>query len=253
MNEEIVYVGECPVCGGRVIDAKGIYTCENNVREKKGDQWVSTGSCQWICFKQFRGARIGRTDMRKLLEGGTIELECETRDGEKYVATLGIDKSRDGGVYPVRKTLGVCPECGGKVIEARNSWKCENYRPHPDADGNWVNDGTCTFRIPKKIFQRPVDEGTAKMLIEGDAVKMSGLMGRKGKPFDARIVLSREDDWRPVPIFGDDDEEPVFAQAAALAANGVDVAASDETRAAIEMESYAGGFDDEDEMIPFED
>lgn len=87
------------------------------------------------------------------------------------------------------EVLGVCPLCGGNVIEGKHGFGCANYKP-PIA---------CRFVIWKEyksgMFRNiKVTAAAAKKLIAGKSVRMRGLVSNSGEKFDADIVMKTDKD-----------------------------------------------------------
>lgn len=72
---------KCPVCGKGIKlkrdgngDPSFVY-CTENKPEKRGDNWVNTGSCDFRLFfnqKKIFNTTLSDKDMKKLLEGGSV-------------------------------------------------------------------------------------------------------------------------------------------------------------------------------------
>ncbi len=249
-------VGTCPKCGARVISAGKTYACEHNTRGQDADgKWVSTGTCDFQVWKEYGGAKVGIAKMRKLMEGEAVEHDCMTRSGEPYTALIELDLE-EGKLCRHRERMGTCPKCGGHVLDYGRSVRCENDKTRRSDDG-WVNEGTCDFHVPRSVKGVALDDEQIRKLVRGDAVLVRGMEGRKG-PFDAFVKVEASDERFWSFEFPDDDEseeedeeDPMWKRDRELSSQGVDVAATDETREAMEMAAFAEGNDDE--MTPWED
>lgn len=77
--------------------------------------------------------------------------------------------------------LGICPICGGKVIEHPASYMCEHH-------GRKKTD--CKFSIPKVILRRPITREEAQQLItEKKTAMLDGFVSKRGFKFSARLLL----------------------------------------------------------------
>ncbi|MGB9666089.1 MAG: DNA topoisomerase 3 [Candidatus Cryosericum sp.] len=77
--------------------------------------------------------------------------------------------------------LGVCPICGGNVLERPSSYVCEHH-------GRKKTD--CKFSIPKTILRRPISREEAKQLMTEKRTEMlDGFVSKRGFKFSARLLL----------------------------------------------------------------
>ena len=186
------YVGRCPRCGGRVLDAGRLYACENAMaREKKGQ-----AACNWRLWKVFRRCAITEGALGRLLAGDEVVIECATESGDAYRLTVFLDPDRNFALYPVRRVVGECPACGGRLLESDRVVRCENNRTH-QVGGRWVNDGTCSFRVQKDINGVRLSTAEIARLASGEEVFLRGLAGKGGRKLDAWMRLDRRDGFKP--------------------------------------------------------
>jgi DNA topoisomerase-3 len=77
--------------------------------------------------------------------------------------------------------LGVCPICGGKVLEHPSSYVCEHH-------GRKKTD--CKFSIPKMILRRSITrEEALQLMTEKRTDMLDGFVSRRGFKFSARLLL----------------------------------------------------------------
>jgi len=81
--------------------------------------------------------------------------------------------------------LGVCPRCGGNVVEFKSSFSCANYK------------SGCKFTIWKKSKMSMLSKTTftatdVKKFLSGQGVKKTKLLKRDGSTFSATLIM--EDD-----------------------------------------------------------
>jgi DNA topoisomerase-3 len=77
--------------------------------------------------------------------------------------------------------LGVCPICGGNVLEHPSSYVCEHH-------GRKKTD--CKFSIPKMILRRPISrEEALQLMTEKRTEMLDGFVSRRGFKFSARLLL----------------------------------------------------------------
>lgn len=77
--------------------------------------------------------------------------------------------------------IGVCPLCGGDVVENNKAWGCSNWRE---------SDGHCGFTVWKTIAKRDMSVEDAKALIENKETDyLDGFVSKKGNAFSAKLCL----------------------------------------------------------------
>ena len=69
-----------------------------------------------------------------------------------------------------------CPICNSKLKKVESMVFCENYKPVKAQSGEWINEGTCEFRImfKNKIFGTLSGDDVKKMLSGGYAENKKG-------------------------------------------------------------------------------
>lgn len=95
------------------------------------------------------------------------------------------DKLKRSSSSAPATALGVCPRCGGSVVEFKNSFSCSNYR------------SGCKFTIWKKskmpmMAKTSFTKTDVKKFLAGQGVKKSKLLKKNGDTFSATLVM--EDD-----------------------------------------------------------
>lgn len=173
--------GNCPSCGGGIIEGKRGYGC-SNWRE-------ADGGCRFVVWKEISGKTIPPAMVRTLiLNGKAGPLNgFLSEDNKPFSASLVIENS--GGAWQVslgrndgsETGLGGCPLCGGPVIEGKKGYGCSNWR---DADGG------CRFVIWKTIAKKKITESMAKTLLKkGVTRELKGFESRAGKKFNTRLKI----------------------------------------------------------------
>jgi DNA topoisomerase III len=80
--------------------------------------------------------------------------------------------------------LGICPVCGGRVIEGKRGYGCANWRKEL---------GGCRFVVWKKISGKEISLSTLAQLLEkGWTELLDGFSSESGDPFSARLALQRD-------------------------------------------------------------
>ena len=87
-----------------------------------------------------------------------------------------IEKDYDTGIYG--EVVGVCPNCGEKVIRNRYGYGCLGYK------------NGCDFRINGVICKRVISKKNAeKILKDKISYKIDDFISKNGKTFSAYLVL----------------------------------------------------------------
>ncbi len=189
-------LGKCPQCGGEVIEGKKGYGC-GNWREEDG-------GCRFVIWKEIAGRQIDPETIRLLLAGETTsEMAFRSREGKEFSAALKLEHMEDDGKWSAKfvfsgqgsgngAALGVCPRCGGQVVEGKKGYGCRNWREE---------DGGCKFVIWKTVAGKQLPEEAVKDLLEkGETGVITGFISRKGTEFSARLRLEG-DDYKTTFVF----------------------------------------------------
>ena len=67
----------------------------------------------------------------------------------------------------------ICPKCkNGTLKKGEKMVYCSEYKPSKNESGEWVNDGTCNFKITfaNKVFGN-IDAKQIKSVVEGKIIK----------------------------------------------------------------------------------
>ncbi len=163
-SQQRTAIGICPRCGKNIYEGKMNFYCESG---KDG-----CGFTLWKEPKFFKDV-ISPEKAEKLIEGKTVSLKAESKDGKIYSADY---KLNDTGKYvnlerikTEKEVIGKCPRCGKNVYEGKLNFYCESGK-----DG-------CGFAIWKedKYNGITVTAQNAKELLEGKSIvktkkKLSG-------------------------------------------------------------------------------
>lgn len=134
-----------------------------------------------ISMDKYKTAELGRA-LKKVFRG-----EMAVRDSvalaEKEIAAvfekkeLPPEEDTDDGV--LGDSVGVCPLCGGEVRRTSFGYGCTGYR-----------EKGCKFGFRNLICGRVISLSNAHLLLEkGRTSLIRGFRSKKGKPFDAYLVL----------------------------------------------------------------
>lgn len=89
---------------------------------------------------------------------------------------------REKSAQLLNSMVGICPLCGGQVVERDNFYGCSNYKSKG-----------CHFGINKIISSKRITKTIAKQLLEkGETGLISGFKSKLGKEFSAHLKLSED-------------------------------------------------------------
>lgn len=96
-----------------------------------------------------------------------------------------VDRIKASGPGDISPTVGICPRCGGVVVEGRTVYSCENTKPEQ---------GACRWSMPKFVEGIAIRPALAYELLQrGHTEKpVDGLRKESGETFAARLQLDRE-------------------------------------------------------------
>lgn len=174
-------LGECPLCGGNVIEGLKGFGCANSRPPM---------SCKFVIWKNaekglFRNVTITENMVKKWLAGKEVKVsKLMSNSGKSFSANLKlqVDKSAQ---YPVQlvfgeKTiLGKCPKCGSNITESMNAFSC---------------DKNCGYIIWKKsdrgLFKSTtITAAMVKKWLNGEKVVCKKLNNKSGNTFEAAVSL----------------------------------------------------------------
>lgn len=167
-------LGKCPKCGGNIIDGKSFYLCENY-----------KNTCDVIIGHELWGAKITKTELKKILDGKETKEFNFKKDSKEWKAKLIFDKAQGKLIFAngngkannksssSAKVVGKCPKCGSDVVETDSYYKCSKYKD------------TCDFIISKEISGAKITLKDVKALLSGKTTDEKEFTwkssGKKGK------------------------------------------------------------------------
>lgn len=171
MSSEKEVIGICPKCSGNVIEGKSYYLCQHYKK-----------SCDFLLPKEYHGAKLTKTEIKKLLKGKeTKEYEFAWKSGKKGKTSLVLGKdfkisfafmNPSNTNESTQKVIGKCPKCGGDVVEETSYVHCIHYKT------------SCDFHLSKIIKGGKITTKNMKLLLAGkptDEIEFVWSSGKKGK------------------------------------------------------------------------
>ena len=120
--------------------------------------------------KVFRG-EMSIDDSVKLCEN-EISAIFKAGGAKPLPAGVAVDTGKYGEI------VGRCPACGKAVVRGKQSYGCMGF-----SEG-------CAFKVSISILRKTIGKADMiKLLTEGRTDKLSGFISKKGKPFEARLVI----------------------------------------------------------------
>ena len=178
----------CPVCGGEIQTTPFGYGCANY---KNGE------GCKFS-IGTIAGRTLSEEEVKTLLtEGKTGTLrDFKSKKGKKFDACLILEKNEEGQAnirfdfeqVEARKVENVvCPGCGGAILKTGFGYACEKRNRDAQAGEG------CSFSIGR-IAEKELSESQLKELLStGRTGTIRGFKSKKGKRFDACLVLEKDE------------------------------------------------------------
>lgn len=178
----------CPVCGGEIETTPFGYGCSNY---KNGE------GCRFS-VGAIAGRSLSEEEVKMLIEEGRTGTlrDFKSQKGKRFDACLVLDKSEEGQVnirfdfeqVEARKIKdATCPKCGGALIKTAFGYACENRNTEEKSEKN------CDFSIGR-IAEKELSEAQLRELLEeGRTGTIRGFKSRKGKRFDACLMLQKDE------------------------------------------------------------
>ena len=170
---EVKVIGQCPECGGDVVEGVNYYVCKNYKKEEI--------NCGLVIGKKLWGANIPTTEAKKIIEGKpTKEFNFKIKkDGvsREWSSGLIYDVVNKKLGFPEReiKELCKCPICGGKVLEGKGYYLCENYKK------------SCNVILPKVTNGAAINIEDVKKLLNGEILDEKEFTWGSGKTGKAKL------------------------------------------------------------------
>lgn len=139
---------------------------------------VDTTARWWLVQER---VAAGEADEYAVAEG-----VIETFEGHRDSAWMGVSLSPGGA-------LCKCPLCGGDVIDPGPRSKAFRCSSNTYDRQTWALTGGCGFELWKEQYHHRLTARQARDLCErGRTATIRGLVGKSGKPFDARLTMDEK-------------------------------------------------------------
>ena len=184
---------QCPKCGSTdgFKESFKAYDCKNQ-------------NCKLVVWKTVSGRELEPTEVSTLLETGSVGplKGFKSKMGRPFEAKLALSEGTewkttfdfgDGGVRnnePFNKEAAIlivekCPVCEkGSIYDSGYAYACE----HALAENK-----KCSFRMGKMILQREINaDDVRKICAEGKTNLLTKFISKKGRPFNAFLVLDKK-------------------------------------------------------------
>ena len=186
---------KCPKCGGELTTTSFGYGCSN--------YWNKESKCDFSVGK-IAGVIISEDDFADLINNGKTKvidgfvsskkkkfsaaLKLVREDDGKYRTVFDFDNSGSNKVTPDMQTIDglLCPVCSGKLLkDPAGDCICENH--------GRISGGSCRFMVGTILGHRVTEEELRELVSNGITGVIKGFISKKGKPFDARLKLDRDE------------------------------------------------------------
>lgn len=177
----------CPLCGGDMVTTPFGYGCS---------RYKSEPACKFS-IGTIAGRDLTEEEAKELLEKGRTQVLSGfvSKQKKKFRAALVLEKTEEGQVQigfdfenveaePIKDV--VCPECGSPIVQTPFGYAC--------AKRNKEGEGGCRFAIGK-IAEKELSEAQVKeLLTAGRTATIRGFKSKKGKKFDACLIMEKKED-----------------------------------------------------------
>lgn len=170
-------LGKCPKCGKNVMEGKDYYKCEEYKK-----------TCDFILSKTHVGAKISKTDVKKILNGEQtreISFSKKNEDGttKKWKTKLEYNKAEKRISFVNNQTASngstsslKCPKCG-KPLKITDKWVlCSEYK------------SPCEFILNREFFKAKITDKDIEKLLKGDTIEKT-FVWKSGKSGKAKLKL----------------------------------------------------------------
>lgn len=162
-------IGKCPKCGGNLIASEKGFYCSN---------WKAEG-CDVGGARKIKDSVITEEEFLRMLSGETIDKEIKSGK-DKWMQAIRYDPDAKYHITFVKaepkKTEYVCPNCGKPVEDEGRFYSCScGFKFWKIASSNH-----------KMLTQKQIES----FFKNGDTGLIKGMKSKKGKIFDAHIILS---------------------------------------------------------------
>ena len=147
-----------------------------------------TGEWEW----KLRMIEDGRFSQETFMEEIRLLTDKVVRAAKQY----------EGDSVPIENPIRIeapCPQCGGEVVETYRRFACTTPG--------------CGFSLPKHPASRMFEKDEVEELLStGHVGPLSGFVSRRGFPFDAEIVMQKDEGdgmWKMQFDFNEEEKEPV--------------------------------------------
>jgi DNA topoisomerase-3 len=169
-------VCDCPQCEtGKIIKQKGFYGCSN---------WNNEDNKCSFTINRIAGKMLTENQVKNLCGNKTTKTlrGFKSKNNKKFRAKLILKEGKISFEFPNKKKeeTGIsCPICeDGKMIDRNKFYGCSNYP-------------NCKFSISKTIANKKIKKTEIlKLCEEGKTNKLEGFKSKKGKSFNASIIIN---------------------------------------------------------------
>ncbi len=182
-------LGKCPICRGNVYAGKFGYNCENNIGEQK--------NCKFFIryednFFKWRKVKLTDKIVTELMENGKTFVKGMTaKSGSKFDGYIVLDTSREYLNFNLEfdnseeKEFCKCPKCGGKIVEDKFSFHCENSKGENKSCNVYLKKEDNFFVWKGTVLSNK----NAKELLTKGKSHFKNLKAKSGNFYEADITL----------------------------------------------------------------
>jgi len=131
-------IGDCPLCGGQILEVKSGFICENNKRDNDDCCFYLSKEDKYL--KKVTGEGLSAKMLSSLLKKGNLAVTAKSSKGKTYEVLLQITLVDEKWLqWKINPYVGDCPVCGNRIKVTPFGYICEKN----SGDSNEVKD--CFF------------------------------------------------------------------------------------------------------------
>ena len=186
----------CPDCGSQIIKTNFGFACAKYFNQED--------KCNFV-IGEIASKKLTDADVKELLTNGVSKTirGFKGKSGKKFDACLILKKDEESGKTEVAFDFDnveakeikdvVCPVCGGKIVVTPFGYGCSNYNKDDP-------ENSCKFNIGQIAGVKLKEAQVKELLKDGITSVISGFKSKKGTKFDAKLVLSKDEDGKVTGI-----------------------------------------------------
>lgn len=173
----------CPDCGGKIVRTRSGYACVNSLSRDP--------TCKFIVPNYLCERFITQEEAVAFLRGEPDVLDGFYNKNTKSSFSAYLTRGKEGKVE-LSSHIGVCPQCGGKMLVGVRAFNCSNFK------------NGCEFRIWKHYYGHKTTLHEVRELLEhGEMISPFEGYNAHGNVHNAILRIGSKFEVQVVPYKGD--------------------------------------------------